>query len=123
MKLSTVCPAPAGAVVMRDVRAWHGGTPNLSTAPRAMPNAEFLAPWYNERMPLSMPREIFETLSDRAQDTSRRIVAPPGVAIPTGYIDWGWSKPAEQMSKWAAQQHQPQDAFDRVPGYSSEPKL
>ena len=46
MKLSTVCPAPAGSVLIRDTRAWHGGTPNLSDHVRAMPNAEFHAPWY-----------------------------------------------------------------------------
>ena len=27
MKLSTVCPAPAGSGIFRDLRAWHGGTP------------------------------------------------------------------------------------------------
>jgi hypothetical protein len=28
MKLSTVCPAPAGTALFRDNRCWHGGTPN-----------------------------------------------------------------------------------------------
>ena len=41
MRLSTVCPAPAGAVQIRDVRAWHGGTPNLSDQTRAIPNVEY----------------------------------------------------------------------------------
>eukprot|EP01052_Picozoa_sp_SAG31_P080555 SAG31_NODE_40361_length_281_cov_0.846154_1_plen_89_part_10 len=36
---------PAGSVVMRNVLCWHGGTPNLSDEVRALPNAEFLAPW------------------------------------------------------------------------------
>jgi ectoine hydroxylase-related dioxygenase (phytanoyl-CoA dioxygenase family) len=30
MKLSTVLGLEAGGVVIRDLRAWHGGTPNLS---------------------------------------------------------------------------------------------
>ena len=30
MKLATVCPVPAGSAIFRDVRTWHGGTPNLS---------------------------------------------------------------------------------------------
>lgn len=47
MKYSTVL-IPAGSVVMRDVRCWHGGTPNLSDRERALPNAEFLAPWFWE---------------------------------------------------------------------------
>ena len=40
MRLSTVCPAPAGAVMIRDVRAWHGGSPNVSDAARSIPNLE-----------------------------------------------------------------------------------
>ncbi|NDC79229.1 MAG: hypothetical protein EBZ67_15365, partial [Chitinophagia bacterium] len=48
MRLSTVCPAPAGAVMIRDVRAWHGGTPNISDAVRSIPNLEFYAPWFRE---------------------------------------------------------------------------
>ena len=48
MKLSTVCPAPAGSVQLRDVRAWHGGTPNLSDHVRSIPNVEFYAPWCRE---------------------------------------------------------------------------
>ncbi len=27
MRLSTVCPAPAGTAIFRDNRAWHSGTP------------------------------------------------------------------------------------------------
>ena len=30
MRLSTICPLPAGSAVFRDARCWHGGTPNLS---------------------------------------------------------------------------------------------
>ena len=44
MKLSTVCPAPAGSVLIRDDRAWHGGTPNLSQEVRPIPNVEYWAP-------------------------------------------------------------------------------
>ena len=47
-----------------------------ATVRHRMPNAEFLAPWYNERMPQSMPRWIYDTLSDHAKDTCRRIVQP-----------------------------------------------
>ena len=46
MRLSTVCPAPAGSVLIRDVRAWHGGTPNLTDATRSIPNLEFTHPGF-----------------------------------------------------------------------------
>ena len=44
MRLSTVCPLPAGSAIIRDARCWHGGTPNLSRMVRAMPNIEYMAP-------------------------------------------------------------------------------
>lgn len=85
MKLSTVCPAPAGSVLMRDVRAWHGGTPNLSNEVRSLPNAEFFAPWYRERFPISMPRSIYDELSEHGKWISRYIVADRDEELVTGY--------------------------------------
>lgn len=40
MRLSTVQPLGAGGVIIRDLRAYHGGTPNLSETVRAIPNVE-----------------------------------------------------------------------------------
>jgi hypothetical protein len=100
-----------------------------------MPNAEFLAPWYNERMPLSMPRAIFDTLSDHGKDTckslhlathltlsrlirdlfvgaGRRIVADGDIA--PACIDWGWSKAQQTLEKWVAEPRSPLE-FDNVP--------
>lgn len=85
MKLSTVCPAPAGSVVIRDVRAWHGGTPNLSNEVRALPNAEFYAPWFREPVQRSMPIELFETLSEHGKRICRPIVAAHDQPLRLGY--------------------------------------
>ena len=85
MKLSTVCPAPAGSVLIRDTRAWHGGTPNLSDQVRAIPNTEYHAPWYREPMRKSMPREIYQSLSEHAQYIARYVVAEAGEALNTGF--------------------------------------
>lgn len=94
MKLSTVCPAPAGSVVLRDVRCWHGGTPNLSEEVRAIPNAEFFAPWFREPLRKSMPWEIYEGLSDHGKRLCRYIHAQPGEQIETGYrADLGGTPP------------------------------
>jgi ectoine hydroxylase-related dioxygenase (phytanoyl-CoA dioxygenase family) len=41
---STLVGCPAGSAILRDVRVWHGGTPNQSGAPRVIPNALFAAP-------------------------------------------------------------------------------
>jgi len=85
MKLSTVCPAPAGSVLIRDVRAWHGGTPNLSEKTRSIPNAEFYAPWFREPIATSMPNEIYQSLSDHGKKVCQYIAAPPGEELATGY--------------------------------------
>jgi hypothetical protein len=87
MRLSTVCPAPAGSVLIRDVRAWHGGTPNVSDEVRAIPNAEFYAPWFREPMPTSMPRPIYDTLSDHGKRVCRYIVADKDETVSVGYRD------------------------------------
>lgn len=86
MKLSTVCPAPAGRMCIRDPRAWHGGgTPNLSHEVRAIPNMKYYAPWFKEPMPLSMPRKIYHGLSQHGPWISRYIVADQGEEIDTGF--------------------------------------
>lgn len=85
MRLSTVCPAPAGAAMFRDVRAWHGGTPNLSDELRAIPNAEFYAPWFREPTRPSIERGDYDTLSDHAKRIARFCVLDSGEALETGY--------------------------------------
>ncbi|MDE0873559.1 MAG: phytanoyl-CoA dioxygenase family protein [Acidimicrobiales bacterium] len=75
MKFSTICPAAAGSVLIRDPRAWHGGTPNLSNELRAIPNIEYYAPWFREPMALSMPTSVYQTLSDHGQRICRYIVS------------------------------------------------
>jgi hypothetical protein len=80
MRLSTLVGAPAGAGVIRDNRAWHGATPNLSREIRAMPNVEYHGPWLEEgAFWKSMPHDIWETLSPHAREISRRIKTEPGV--------------------------------------------
>ena len=74
MRLSTVCPAPAGAIQIRDVRAWHGGTPNLSDEVRAIPNIEFYAPWFREPTIPGISYEDFKTLSPHAQHITKYVV-------------------------------------------------
>jgi ectoine hydroxylase-related dioxygenase (phytanoyl-CoA dioxygenase family) len=85
MKLSTVCPAPAGSVLIRDIRAWHGGTPNLSDEVRAIPNAEFWAPWYREPINTCMPKTMYEELSDHGKQLCRFIVADSQEELEIGY--------------------------------------
>jgi len=82
MRLSTVCPLPAGSAIIRDARCWHGGTPNLSRAVRAMPNIEYMAPWFrSEALIRSMSFETWTGLSKHARRISRHIVVDPGERV------------------------------------------
>ncbi len=84
MRLSTVCPAPAGAIMVRDVRAWHGGTPNVSDAMRAIPNLEFYAPWFREPMIAGISYQDHKQLSERVQFLTRLCVADSSETLHTG---------------------------------------
>lgn len=85
MRLSTVCPAPAGSVQIRDVRAWHGGTPNLSDDLRAIPNVEFYAPWFREPMQPGISYLDRQKLSAHGQRLTRYHVADSSESLDTGY--------------------------------------
>jgi hypothetical protein len=85
MRLSTVCPVPAGAVQIRDVRAWHGGTPNLSDHVRAIPNIEVYAPWFREPMIPGISYADWTTLSDHARRITRHLVQDSSEELRTGY--------------------------------------
>ena len=86
MRLSTVCPAPAGAVMIRDVRAWHGGTPNLTDQVRSIPNMEFYAPWFREPIVPGITYGDFKKLSDHAQNLVRFAVADSSEELVTGPV-------------------------------------
>ena len=85
MRLSTVCPAPAGAVQLRDVRAWHGGTPNLSEDIRAIPNVEFYAPWFREPISPGITYADHQRLSARARHLTRFHVVDSSAELRTGH--------------------------------------
>ena len=88
MKFSTVCPAPAGCGIFRDLRAWHGGTPNLSHDVRAAPNVEYFAPWFrSEAVIRSMPYEQWKKLSPHGQRISRYVMCGKGeTVVGAGFI-------------------------------------
>ncbi len=84
MRLSTVCPVPAGSVMIRDVRAWHGGTPNLSEETRSIPNLEFYAPWFREPIVAGISYDDYRRLSETARRLVRCCVADSSEPLQTG---------------------------------------
>lgn len=85
MRLSTVCPAPAGSIQIRDVRAWHGGTPNLSDHLRAIPNIELYAPWFREPMMPGISYVDHQKLSAHGQKITAACVADSSLELATGF--------------------------------------
>jgi len=88
MRLSTVCPVPAGAIMIRDTRAWHGGTPNVSDAVRSIPNLEFYAPWFREPIVPGITYDDYRNLPERAQKMVRFSVADSSEDLVTGATLW-----------------------------------
>ncbi|CAE7643809.1 unnamed protein product, partial [Symbiodinium sp. CCMP2456] len=78
--LSTVAPLQAGAAIIRDVRAWHGGTPNVTEVPRYLPSIEY-EPLSEPLQERSLPRSVYCSLPPEAQELCRDIVAFEGEQI------------------------------------------
>ena len=80
MRLSTLVGAPAGSAIFRDVRTWHGATPNLSGEVRALPSIEYSAGWRGgSGFQKTMPHDVWQALSPHARCICRFIKQAPGV--------------------------------------------
>jgi hypothetical protein len=92
MKMSVTSPCPAGSAMIRDDRAWHGGTPNLSDHVRAIPHpGSYMLPNHPaaptaERRRVSLSRDIFDGLTPQGQHICRYIVAADGESVPD--VQW-----------------------------------
>ncbi|XP_014562599.1 hypothetical protein COCVIDRAFT_32476 [Bipolaris victoriae FI3] len=51
-----------GSIIIRDLRLWHGGKPNLTTDPRVMLAMIHFAPWYRNAMQVEFAEELAERL-------------------------------------------------------------
>ncbi|KAH6882643.1 hypothetical protein BKA58DRAFT_407793 [Alternaria rosae] len=51
-----------GSIIVRDLRLWHGGKPNLSEDPRVMLAMIHFAPWYRNSMEVELAEELAERL-------------------------------------------------------------
>ncbi len=85
MKRSVVCPVPAGSVVIRDIRAWHGGTPNVSDHARAIPNVEYSAPWWREPSARHIDPAHLDDFSDFGREIVKDITLVDGHQLSHGY--------------------------------------
>jgi len=66
---------PKGAVVIRDIRLWHGGKPNFSKEARVLLSMVYFAPWYRNQMKMPMVEEL-----------KGIVEAHPELEIPAEYI-------------------------------------
>jgi ectoine hydroxylase-related dioxygenase (phytanoyl-CoA dioxygenase family) len=62
---------PAGSLLIRDIRMWHRGTPNRSNAARPNLAMVYFRSWFNTHPKIDIPRERYESLSERAQQLFR----------------------------------------------------
>ncbi|KAF2709120.1 phytanoyl-CoA dioxygenase family protein [Pleomassaria siparia CBS 279.74] len=52
-----------GSVIVRDLRLWHGGKPNLGHVPRVMLAMIHFAPWYRNQMDVEFASELEQELT------------------------------------------------------------
>eukprot|EP00927_Polykrikos_kofoidii_P008737 TRINITY_DN13643_c0_g1_i1.p1 TRINITY_DN13643_c0_g1~~TRINITY_DN13643_c0_g1_i1.p1 ORF type:complete len:493 (-),score=47.97 TRINITY_DN13643_c0_g1_i1:218-1696(-) len=97
VKDAVLCPLPAGSAIIRDLRAWHGGTPSGSDKARFLPNAEFVSlAWgrltcgtgeiLDPCQPV-VPRSAHERMSPRGRTVSAHIVDTSGVLDNPAFAD------------------------------------
>ena len=72
--------------MIRDVRAWHGGTPNLTDALRCIPNLEFYAPWFREPIAPGITFEDHQKLPEHVQRMTRFAVQDSSKELDTSIV-------------------------------------
>jgi ectoine hydroxylase-related dioxygenase (phytanoyl-CoA dioxygenase family) len=124
MKYSFVKPLKAGGVIFRDLRCWHGGSPNCSDSTRALPNVEYSPPPASKEEEQSllqrqsmrtMPFENWLELSETGKHLARFTVlekdeTPPqlfpheweGKAIPDRRAQWQQQQQRESLNQTKA---------------------
>ena len=71
----SIACAPAGTAIVRDVRCWHGGTPNRSDAARIMTSAGYYAPWFRQMgIDRCLSLGQYRQMSERGQVLCRGLV-------------------------------------------------
>ncbi len=73
--------ARAGDLVIRDLRLWHRGMPNQTTAVRTMLAIVYNPPWFRQPdPPIQIPRESWEALSEHARQIFSQNIIEPALA-------------------------------------------
>lgn len=128
LRQSKLCPLPPGAAIIRDLRLWHGGTPNISNETRFLPSVEVMSlkysqyisgphsfgytycevcKWhqccfyYKDRRPC-LPDSLFETLPLEVQKLCEQIRGPD---VPVGLRQFARAQRSwedgDRSSRWS----------------------
>jgi ectoine hydroxylase-related dioxygenase (phytanoyl-CoA dioxygenase family) len=79
--------APAGTLVLRDIRLWHAGMPNHTSVPRPMVALIFWADWMNTGVDLQFPKGTEEFFKHPVLQTQAHFVDGPidYIKLPSAY--------------------------------------
>ena len=88
-------PMELGDVMIRDVRALHRGTPNLTDAPRPMVVIGYSRSWYfRPEVHIDVPHDVYEGLSARAKRLLRhmpKVAAGDGAGNGENYVNFAYT--------------------------------
>jgi len=88
-------PMELGDVMIRDVRALHRGTPNLTDTPRPMVVIGYSRSWYlRPEVHIDVPHDVYERLSARAKRLLRympKVAAGNGAGDGENYINFAYT--------------------------------
>lgn len=90
-RCTCLCPVPAGAAVIRDVRTLHGGTANLTPKARYLPSIEYVsadmkaANRQDMRPTPSLPRKLYDRLPLEVQELCEDLLVPEGEEVQVAF--------------------------------------
>ncbi|KAF2738928.1 phytanoyl-CoA dioxygenase family protein [Polyplosphaeria fusca] len=77
-----------GSIIIRDLRLWHGGKPNLTQVPRVMLAMIHFAPWYRNQMTVEFDSSLEKKLSSaRTNLDMSGATFVPAAELTKNYLD------------------------------------
>ncbi|RPB03678.1 hypothetical protein L873DRAFT_1825967 [Choiromyces venosus 120613-1] len=79
-----------GSIVVRDLRLWHGGMPNLGNVPRVMIAMIHFAPWFRNPMKLELSEDVKSVVEGFGKDLEVPVTWKNEQVVEKEYLNRGF---------------------------------